>query len=130
MIINTFNHEQFKPEFTEMKLEARGVVAIHTGAGAGTWVAESTLTFSTDGCKSTPYTVISGETFNVMYLPHEDSEDIYFLQPQTTQHILLPFDVGQFAAGVVNYLANPDDRNGIDVFKWLNDDVHELVEIQ
>lgn len=128
MIVNTFNHEQFKPEFTEMQLEARGVVAIHTGGG--NWTAESTLTFSKDGCKSTPYVVIPGETFNVMHLPGTDSEDLYLLQPQTAQHILLPFDVGQFAAGVVNHITNPDDKNGIDVFKWLDDDVHELVEIQ
>lgn len=128
MIVETFNHESFKPEFTEFKLEARGIVALHSGQD--NWEAETTLTFSVDGCKNTPYTVIPGETFNVMYLPHVDSEDVYFLQPQTARHILLPFDANEFAHGVLHYAANPDEKTGIDVLKWWPDEPVELVEIQ
>lgn len=128
MILNTFDHEHFKQEFIDLKLEARGIVAVHTSGG--NWEAETTLTFSEAGCENIPYTVVPGETFNVMYLPHEDSANVYFFQPQTTRNILIPFDVGQFASGVLNYAANPDDKEGIDVLKWLDDEVVELVEIQ
>lgn len=65
-----------------------GKVALHTDGNAS--YPTDTVRFVEGGIDESPYQSVSGEVFNVLY--SDSSPEIYFLQPQMSDDILIPLN--------------------------------------
>lgn len=124
MKITTNGCAETKAELEQGTFYACGIATVHSDGQD--WVADATFTMEADGAYDTPYTVKSGETFNVMW--SDATPDVLLFQPQTATHIFLPLDFDFFH----EYTAIWDhtEKLGIDVLVWNDEANRPLVTIE
>lgn len=117
-------------ELSNTAFYACGIVTIHSDGES--WDVDETLTIEEEGAFALPYTVKSGETFNVMW--NAASPTVFMFQPQTATNVLIPFEdtfVEEYKEMWVTLNGKPNvPQVGFDVLVWHPIDKRPLVEIE
>lgn len=124
MKITTNGCAETKEELEQSTFYACGIATVHSDGKD--WIADSTYTMKADGAFDIPYTVKSGETFNVIWT--DSTPTTYLFQPQTATHIFLPLDFDFF--NEYKEIWDHTSKMGIDVLVWNDPTTRPLVTIE
>lgn len=117
-------------ELNSTAFYACGIVTIHSDGES--WEVDETFTIEEEGAFALPYTVNSGETFNVMW--NAASPTVFMFQPQTATNVLIPFEdtfVEEYKQMWADLNGKPNvPQVGFDVLVWNDPANRPLVTIE